>query len=464
MGASTSQITYGSTFISLLFLSYFTQGLRCFPWLAITYHFKDYLKVDPGTMQFLMASAGLPAIAKPIYGIISDSVYIRGAHRLPYLIIANLLQALGWGAIAMHRGVSSSVLALTAFLTVTNLGGAISEVMNDAMVVEAGKNKKGGQQGELQSIAWLAMASGAIVGNLTAGYAMKILTPEAMLTIFVALILVQVLLALFIDERSFGLTPPKQDTDESQDLKSIDGKQRGISAIRQQISILASLLRKPEIMRPMLWFLSSYAVIPILGSSVFYFQTQNLKLSASVIGLAKVVGQLGLLIGSTLYNKSLKGVPIRRLFAIVQTLLAVCMLSDIVLVKRWNLELGIPDKWFLLSTSAFVEAIAQFKNLPFVVLLAELCPRGSEGSLFSFFASAQCIAGLMSGYLGVALASYLHITTDDFSALPLGILIQALCTLLPVFAITFIARQPKKITDSPQQVPATSDLDTKKEL
>ncbi len=37
--------TYGSTFISLLFLSYFTQGLRCFPLLAITYHFKDYLKV-----------------------------------------------------------------------------------------------------------------------------------------------------------------------------------------------------------------------------------------------------------------------------------------------------------------------------------------------------------------------------------------------------------------------------------
>jgi hypothetical protein len=40
-------------------------------------------------MQFLMASAGLPAIAKPIYGIISDSVYIRGAHRLPYLMIAS---------------------------------------------------------------------------------------------------------------------------------------------------------------------------------------------------------------------------------------------------------------------------------------------------------------------------------------------------------------------------------------
>ncbi len=51
--------TYGSTFIALLFLSYFTQGLRCFPWLAITYHFKDYLKVkrkaakSPPSLLFL---------------------------------------------------------------------------------------------------------------------------------------------------------------------------------------------------------------------------------------------------------------------------------------------------------------------------------------------------------------------------------------------------------------------------
>lgn len=46
------------------------------------------MQVDPGTMQFLMSTAALPMVAKPVYGIISDSVYIKGAHRLPYLIIA----------------------------------------------------------------------------------------------------------------------------------------------------------------------------------------------------------------------------------------------------------------------------------------------------------------------------------------------------------------------------------------
>jgi hypothetical protein len=55
---------------------------------------------------------------------------------------------LSWGAIVVHPGVSSSVVVLTFILTLSNMGAAISEVMNDALVAEAGKKKKGAQQGE----------------------------------------------------------------------------------------------------------------------------------------------------------------------------------------------------------------------------------------------------------------------------------------------------------------------------
>lgn len=41
-------------------------------------------------MQFLISTASLPMVAKPIYGIVSDSIYIGGAHRLPYLILAGI--------------------------------------------------------------------------------------------------------------------------------------------------------------------------------------------------------------------------------------------------------------------------------------------------------------------------------------------------------------------------------------
>jgi Na+/melibiose symporter-like transporter len=39
-------------------------------------------------MQFLISTATLPMVAKPIYGIISDSIFIGGSHRVPYLVLA----------------------------------------------------------------------------------------------------------------------------------------------------------------------------------------------------------------------------------------------------------------------------------------------------------------------------------------------------------------------------------------
>jgi len=67
------------------------------------------------------------------------------------------------------------------------------------------------------------------------------------------------------------------------------------------------------------------------------------------------------------------------------------------------------------------------------VLLAQLCPQGCEGSIMAFLMSAVALAFIVSGYLGVALASYIKITGSDFSGLPLGLVIQASCTLLTIF-------------------------------
>jgi Na+/melibiose symporter-like transporter len=105
-----------------------------------------------------------------------------------------------------------------------------------------------------------------------------------------------------------------------------------------QLVLLSSMLRKPAVYRPLVWFLSSYAVIPLLGSTMFFYQTQQLGLDSSVIGLVKVVGQTGLVAGSMLYNKKLKKVPLRKLFGGLQVLLSLCMLSDIVLVTRLNVQ------------------------------------------------------------------------------------------------------------------------------
>jgi len=75
----------GGKLKKVLGLGYWVQGFRCFPWLVVSFYLKDGLKVDPSTLQILQNSANLPMVGKPLYGLVSDSVYISGQHRVPYI-------------------------------------------------------------------------------------------------------------------------------------------------------------------------------------------------------------------------------------------------------------------------------------------------------------------------------------------------------------------------------------------
>lgn len=71
----------------VLGLGFWVQGFRCFPWLVVSFYLKDGLNVDPSTLQILQSSANLPMVGKPLYGLLSDSVYISGQHRVPYIAL-----------------------------------------------------------------------------------------------------------------------------------------------------------------------------------------------------------------------------------------------------------------------------------------------------------------------------------------------------------------------------------------
>lgn len=75
----------------LLGLGFWVQGFRCFAWMGVNFFLKDGLKVAPSTLQLLQNSANLPMVGKPLYGIVSDAVYIRGEHRIPYIAIGGTL-------------------------------------------------------------------------------------------------------------------------------------------------------------------------------------------------------------------------------------------------------------------------------------------------------------------------------------------------------------------------------------
>ncbi|OMO95308.1 hypothetical protein COLO4_15998 [Corchorus olitorius] len=194
------------------------------------------LNLNPSTLQLVQNSGNLPMVAKPLYGILSDVLYIGGAHRIPYISIGG--QALP---------------TLMACVLLSNLGASITEVAKDALVAEYGKKHK---ITGLQSYAFMAAAAGGILGNLLGGYFLLKAPPRTMFFIFSVLLSLQLVVSLSAREECLGLPRPSNQILTRQSISE---------TIRKQISDLMIAINEDSIFRPLIWIVTSIAMVPILS-------------------------------------------------------------------------------------------------------------------------------------------------------------------------------------------------------
>ncbi|XP_009141301.1 probable folate-biopterin transporter 9, chloroplastic isoform X1 [Brassica rapa] len=404
--------------VLLCALGYWVQGSRCFPWLALNFHMSHCLHLKPSTLQLVQYTAILPMVAKPLYGVLSDVLYIDGARRVPYISIGVLLQGLAWGSLAIFPGSREALPSLLGLALLSNLGASVTEVAQDALVAEYGLRY---QMNGLQSYALMASAVGGILGNLLGGYCLVKTPPRILFLAFTALLSLQLTVSLSSKEESFGLARIRE------------------TSLKKQFNDLMGVIQGDEVSQPLTWIIASIAMVPLLSGSVFCYQTQVLNLDPWVIGMSKVIGQLMLLCLTVVYDRYLKKtLPMRPLVHIVQLLYALSLLFDYILVKQINVTLGISNKAFVLCFSSVAEILAQFKILPFSVLLANMCPGGCEGTITSFLASALCLSSIVSGFAGVGMANAIGVTCNNYANLPAGILMQSLAAMLPLWFIHYV--------------------------
>ncbi|KAJ0245101.1 folate-biopterin transporter 8 [Hirschfeldia incana] len=403
-------------------LGYWVQGSRCFPWLALNFHMVNTLGLQPSTLQLVQYSCLLPMVAKPLYGVLSDVLYIGSGRRVPYISIGVSLQVLAWGTMAMFQGAREVLPSLITCALLSNLGASITEVAKDALVAEYGLRYR---INGLQSYALMASAAGGVLGNLLGGYLLLRTPPKISFLVFTAVLSLQLLVSFSSREESFGL-PRITETNSV------------LMSVKKQFSNLVEAIQEEDISQPMIWAVVSISMVPLLSGSVFCYQTQVLNLDPSVIGMSKVIGQVMLLCLTVVYDRYLKTLPMRPLIHIVQILYALSILLDYVLVKQINLGVGISNEVFVLCFSSLAEILAQFKILPFAVRLANMCPQGCEGSLTSFLASSLCLSQIVSAFLGVGLANVIGITSSNYSNLPSGLIVQSLAALVPLCFMHFV--------------------------
>ncbi|XP_045824773.1 probable folate-biopterin transporter 4 [Trifolium pratense] len=479
---------FGFSFLWLICLIYFTQGFRSFVWTAISYHLKDNLNLSPSASQFVFSVAFFPWSIKPLYGILSDCIPIKGSKRISYLVIATVLSLVPWFILGLSSNLRNSTWHLMVFLTAQNLGSAMADVVVDAMIAEAVRYDKAKFAGDLQSLSWFSMAVGGICGSLLGGVALSRLQIYTIFLLFSVLPCIQLLSCSFVKENSVnsevlvedsiatdlhtddstldedssltrkshsstrkrkkGKKNPKNragNTSKSKILENGSLATKWYHSLKKAIYDLCRAFRQPMILRPMTWFFLAHITVPNLSTVLFYYETEVLKLEASFLGTVRVVGWLGLMLGTFIYNRHLKHMTLRRILMWAHVGLAFLNLLQMAVVSRKNIAFGIPDRVMVLFGSALVDGINQFKFMPFLILSGQLCPPGIEGTLFALFMSINNLGTTIGSFVGAGLASILNIHSGSFDNLLLGIVIHALCNFIP---IAFLFLIPKEATGS----------------
>ena len=398
-----------TTELIAILLVYFVQGILGLARLAVSFFLKDDLGLSPAEVAALTGVASLPWTIKPLFGFLSDGLPIIGYRRRPYLILSGLMGTAAWLVLA---GLVHTAWLATTMILLSSLSVAISDVIVDSLVVERARQESQSEAGTLQSLSWGASAIGGLLTAYLGGLLLEQTSTRTVFTVTATFPLIVSVVAWLIAEE------PTQ-------------KRSNIQTVWTQVRQLKTAFGQRAIWMPAL-FLFLWQSTPSADSAFFFFTTNDLGFEPEFLGRVRLVTSVAALIGIAIFQRFLKAVPFRSIFAWSTVLSSLGGLTTLLLVTHANRGLGISDQWFCLGDNAILTVMGQIAFMPVLVLSARLCPAGVEATLFALLMSIVNLAGLVSHELGALLTHWLNVTDTNFDNLWLLVTITSLTTLLPL--------------------------------
>lgn len=182
---------------------------------------------------------------------------------------------------------------------------------------------------------------------------------------------------------------------------------------------------------PLITAVALYQVVtslssPTIGSQLDYFYTASAECLpdgphfsyAYYTSYTGIVGTLVGLLGTVIYHVFLSRLRFRPVLLITTFLVCLAGLSDLMIVLRWNIRMGIPDIWAYMIGEAVLEPLLGALNwLPVSALIALSAPPGMEASCFAFLAGLSNFARMVSELSGSIIIHFTSNGACDFSSL-----------------------------------------------
>src|SRR5882724_9005218 len=406
--------------LALLFgVVYFSQGMWYLPNQVITIFFKDQGLSPSQVANFFLVST-MPWFIKPLYGLISDFVPLFGRRRKSYFLLTCILSALSgiWLAVMPEH----PFWWMAALFTTMGFGLAFTDVLTDALMVEAGRPR--GLTGAFQAVQWACITSAAVLIGVVGGHLAE--TRELHLAFGISAVfpLVSFAMALFF----------VHETPAPRDAAAFHATTRAIreALTHRDVWMVAG-------------FLFFYTFSPSFGPAFLYYQTDVLGFSQHFIGLLASLNSAASVLGALVYAPLSRRMPLRRLL-------------------NWSIGVGVVGTLCYLVYRGRISAIAidtffggvgMIMQLAFLDLAAKACPRRVEATFFALLMSVFNTGTQLSQNVGARLYETYGYTPLVWISATMTALAWVLVPLLDVDRIEAQARAAEAPPVPPAALSAT---------
>ena len=172
-------------------------------------------------------------------------------------------------------------------------------------------------------------------------------------------------------------------------------------------------------------------------------EAKGLGFSKMTYALTRMASFMGMFIGAVVYAHCLKSLSIRWMMVIASFINFFASLGQVVFIRGFYF--GLSPAW----AYGFIELISDsfsqaFVSMPAMALVAKLIPPTIESALFAFFTGLANLNYHFIGRLtGNAFNLIYDVKKDDMTDFWRLLLIQAVCSLLPILFIWILPTTPQ---------------------
>ena len=372
-----------------------SDGLSTFSNLAITYYFKDNLKLSPSQSALIQSILSFPNILKPLFGFMSDIYPFFGYKRKSYIVINSILIFISWLILSFFN---PSVELTILILLIKAISKTFLNACSSAVLVEISKKRaENSKKLENFNSAIIYINIGTIISSTTRGIALEFFSTKTMFLISGILSFLNIISGILYQEISF-----KQFYD---------------------------LIKQKQIFLLLVYMLIM-TVTPSYYESSFYFLTD-------VKGFTKIdFGNLTIILMVIFFINSIINKRFLNLFkpqkVIIYTTIIAFLFSSV--YNIW-IFFNLKSKLIIFAAISLYIGFKALSVKPIFNLGFLVCPKGYEGSVMGLFYSIRDLGDTLASLFGSALAYLLDIQGKNYLTFNKMIYIINFISLLPIIFI-----------------------------